>query len=284
MQENSNATEQKNIGQVKPKIIDCFTFFNELDLLEGRLEYLYDVVDYFVIVEANLTHSGQPKPFNYTENISRFKKYQNKILYFPISISLADFPWDNSPEAMAAQTSTFWKIENYQRNSIRLGLNLFEETDIILLSDLDEIPQRENIVLFSMWLETSQIIALEQRMKVCNLDEQPGFWVGPVMTYIKHTRGVCDLQWFRQYRFEFSRVRNGGWHLTWWGGPEQALAKIKNYSHQEVNTPENADMTRIKDRLSQNKHPVEELAVHNACPPEGPLPENFVSIFSKYIK
>ena len=57
-------------------ILDCFTFFNELDLLEGRLEYLYNSVDYFILVESNLTHSGKAKPMIFIQNIERFKKYQ----------------------------------------------------------------------------------------------------------------------------------------------------------------------------------------------------------------
>ena len=54
------------------KIYDCFNFFNELDLLEIRLNTLYDIVDYFVIIESNLTHSGEVKPFYYEDNKSRF--------------------------------------------------------------------------------------------------------------------------------------------------------------------------------------------------------------------
>ena len=64
-------------------IVDSFIFFNEFDILEGRLEYLYDHVDYFVIVESNLTFSGNTKPLYFMNNMSRYKKYLDKVLYFP---------------------------------------------------------------------------------------------------------------------------------------------------------------------------------------------------------
>ncbi|MGH2552631.1 MAG: hypothetical protein ACRDEB_02875, partial [Chitinophagaceae bacterium] len=69
------------------KIIDCFTFFNELDLLEFRLKLLDEQVDHFVIAESNLTHSGHPKPFYFEENKSRFGPWENKIIYIPIKQS-----------------------------------------------------------------------------------------------------------------------------------------------------------------------------------------------------
>jgi beta-1,4-mannosyl-glycoprotein beta-1,4-N-acetylglucosaminyltransferase len=273
----------KNIRPKKSKIVDCFTFFNELDLLEGRLEYLYDTVDYFVIVEADVTHSGQPKPFNYTDNVARFKKYQNKILYFPVCIPVDEFEWNNAPEKLANRTSTFWQIENYQRNCISQGLELFDDTDIVMISDLDEIPHKQNLALFTQYLENTPIFGLEQRMKVCNLDEQPGLWIGPVMTYVKRVKEQSP-QWIRENRFQSAKVAGGGWHLTWWGGAEKIQTKIKNFAHQELNTPEFTDISRIQERIIQNKHPINELVVNYDCPPEGALPEDFVKIFSKYIK
>ena len=61
-------------------IIDCFPFFNEFDILKIRFEELYDVVDYFVIVEADHTHTGKPKPWNFEENKFRYSQYASKII------------------------------------------------------------------------------------------------------------------------------------------------------------------------------------------------------------
>ena len=80
-------------------IYDCFTFFNELDLLEIRLKILNDYVDKFVLVEAAKTHSGLPKPLYFNENKQRFLPYQDKIVH----ISL-----DNMPESQNS-----WVLEKF---------------------------------------------------------------------------------------------------------------------------------------------------------------------------
>ena len=73
------------------KIYDCFNFFNELDILELRLNTLYDHVDFFVIVESDVTHSGESKKFFYEENIERFSKFSDKILNYKILNTPSDF-------------------------------------------------------------------------------------------------------------------------------------------------------------------------------------------------
>lgn len=111
------------------KIFDCFLFFNELDLLELRLAELYDQVDFFVLVEANKTHTGKDKTFNFEENISRYTPWMDKIIH----VKVTDCPeYDsNHPE----------KIENFQRNAIMRGLTTSaQEGDKIMVSDVDEIP------------------------------------------------------------------------------------------------------------------------------------------------
>lgn len=116
------------------KIVDGFTFFNELDLLEIRLKYLYDVVDYFVIVEADTSFNGEAKQMFFKENSERFSPFMNKIIYVPINM-----------KSYEDEKKVAWKREEFQRNSILNGLiNLdITETDLILISDVDEIPDIE---------------------------------------------------------------------------------------------------------------------------------------------
>ncbi|MFC2147146.1 hypothetical protein ACFLR9_01150 [Bacteroidota bacterium] len=119
-------------------IVDCFTFFNELDLLEIRLKYLYDSVDYFIIVEADKTHNGEDKNYFLKDNMDRYKSFQDKMIYVPIKIE------DYDKEEYVAGETDAWKREIYQRNSIEIGLrelNL-KPNDLILISDLDEIPNK----------------------------------------------------------------------------------------------------------------------------------------------
>lgn len=110
------------------KVYDCFTFYNEFELLELRLKSLWDIVDYFVIVEANKTFSNQPKPFYFEERKDEFKEFLPKIRHIK---GVVDLPFNGPGD---------WTIENAQRDLISKGLEDAEPDDLIFISDLDEIP------------------------------------------------------------------------------------------------------------------------------------------------
>jgi len=114
------------------KIYDCFTFYNELDLLEIRLNELDSVVDYFVIVEATKTQTGIDKPLYFDINKDRYTKFKHKIIH----IIVRDMPDITKNSA--------WVLENHQRNQIIKGLNNCNLDDIIIISDLDEIPNKKD--------------------------------------------------------------------------------------------------------------------------------------------
>jgi beta-1,4-mannosyl-glycoprotein beta-1,4-N-acetylglucosaminyltransferase len=107
------------------KIYDCFPFYNELDLLELRLTELYDYVNYFVLVEANSTHQGNPKPYYFEENKERYAQWADKIIH----IKVDDMP--NHSDA--------WVNEAHHRNQIVRGLADADADDLVVISDLDEI-------------------------------------------------------------------------------------------------------------------------------------------------
>ena len=117
------------LGGVFLKIYDCFTFYNEFELLELRLKSLYDIVDYFVIIEANRTHTNKPKPLNLLEHKDEFKDFLPKIRY--INLDATKVPFKGVGD---------WSIENAQRNGIMAGLADANPDDLIFISDLDEIP------------------------------------------------------------------------------------------------------------------------------------------------
>src|SRR5271156_187621 len=108
-------------------IYDCFTFFNELELLELRLNELAGVVVKFVLVEATKTFSNKPKPLHFQENRARFAAFENKIIHVVV---------EDAPD-----TSDAWVIERFQRNAIERGLRGCKPDDWVLVSDLDEIPR-----------------------------------------------------------------------------------------------------------------------------------------------
>ena len=106
------------------KIYDCFSYLDEDLLLDLRLNVLNKYVDFFVIVEGNKTWQNNPKKFRF--DIDNFKKFKDKIIYIPVN----DMPDGNNP----------YLRENFQRNCITRGLDKAQQDDLILISDLDEIP------------------------------------------------------------------------------------------------------------------------------------------------
>jgi beta-1,4-mannosyl-glycoprotein beta-1,4-N-acetylglucosaminyltransferase len=220
-------------------IIDAFMFFNELDILEGRLEYLYDTVDYFVIVESDITHSGKSKPLNYANNLHRYRKYQKKILYFPVSIDATQYNWNLKSER-SESFSPSWAVENAQRNHITQAIKLFNNNDFVIISDLDEIPNitaiNESIRQLNYLSDPLTEVVLIQEMFYYNFNQkQVNPWPGPVITRVKNAinRGP---QWFRSNRNRLPVIQNGGWHLSYWGDVEHIQQKLASFAHQEFNT------------------------------------------------
>ena len=106
------------------KVYDCFSYWDEDFLLDIRLNILNEYVDYFVIVEGNKTWQNNFKKLKF--NINNFAKFEKKIIYVPVE----DMPDGDNP----------YLRENFQRNCISRGIKNAEEDDLIIISDLDEIP------------------------------------------------------------------------------------------------------------------------------------------------
>ena len=110
---------------------DCFTFFNELELLYIRLNELSGVVDKFVLVESDRTHSNLSKPLYYENNKHLFRNFWDKIIH----VVVTDMPQDQNS----------WFRENHQRRCISRGLQSCQPDDIIMVSDMDEIPRATKV-------------------------------------------------------------------------------------------------------------------------------------------
>ena len=119
-------------------IYDCFLFFDELDVLELRLNVLAEVVDRFVIVEAAQTFSGNSKPLNLRENWGRFEAFHNRITYIELG--------DLAPDRCVDHES--WSRQAFQRDAIFQGLAGCTESDWLIVSDCDEIPSPEAVLSF----------------------------------------------------------------------------------------------------------------------------------------
>jgi beta-1,4-mannosyl-glycoprotein beta-1,4-N-acetylglucosaminyltransferase len=238
--------------------------FNEMDLLEGRLEYLYDTVDYFIIVECNITHAGKPKPLNYLKNISRYKKYSDKIFYFPFNPDTSQLDF-NADKTKLSYDSPFWQIEKQQRNHIGEALKFFDPTDIVLIGDLDEIPIKSAIDLGKEKLKTSAAaMCFNQELYFYNFLQKQSYpsW-GTIMTTNQFLQEVSS-QWLRDMRSQIPLIFQGGYHLSYWGTAEHISEKIQNFAHQEFNEKQFTDSDLVKLRIESGEDPFDRQSLIRA--------------------
>ena len=205
-------------------IYDCFSVFNEWELLELRLELLHKIVDYFVICESDVTFRGEPKPYYFEQNKKRFKQYESQIIHLKESYPFPQGMQASKPGEYATQAMDF-SIEEYQRDCLMHGLGNCSPEDIIIISDLDEI--------------LSPAI-LRQAVQLPVLDQEPigaecdlfyyfvncrafGKWHGPVLCKFKNLRSPHEM---RSLRWELPALRKAGWHFSYLGGVEQIKRKL----------------------------------------------------------
>lgn len=202
----------------KPDIYDCFPFNNELDLLELRLNELDSVVDRWVITEAVITHQNKPKPLYFRDNLQRFEKFLHKIT----SIVVEDFPDRDS-----------WGIERRQREEIMRGLTQCKNNDIIIVTDLDEIPNPEIIKNYKV---SDGIKSLEQKLYYYNFNCQANdLWKEAKILpcEILKEKGPCGARYTK-----CESIPNGGWHFSYIGNTDKIVKKIEDSAHIENNKEE----------------------------------------------
>ena len=256
----------------KRKIVDAFIFSNELDMLEYRLELLYDKVDHFILVESNKTHAGDDKPLYFTiHKNKRFTKYLDKITH----IIVTDFPRNlTQPEidklvAIPEIRNMNWVREHHQRRAISRGvekLNLDYE-DIIFVSDVDEVPDLDKIDDVINLLPFGPVVC-EQRWFIWNTSwEKELTWVGSTAFYYSHYVSNKDIfQHLRNIRWDNSiqfSTTLCGWHLSWFGELSFIKSKIYSFAHTEV----------ASDYFTYEKNILD--LIKNGLPPEKPTDDTY---------
>lgn len=251
-------------------IYDCFIFFNELDLLELRLNVLAPVVDKFVLVEATKTFQGKDKPLVFSENKHRFDRFLDKIVHVVV---------DEYPENPSGDP---WSIECHQRRMIEEGLAACRPDDIILVSDVDEIPDPGKIAqhsaqkgisilchrMFYYFLNCESI----RDATIATVRHDPS---GTVMLRMRDARGRIDkirelscviptaarrslagraywtlwLWWKARTRVNF--IEDAGWHFCFLGGAHGIIEKLEAFSHVEFNSPEYKDPEKIESAIDR---------------------------------
>ena len=228
-------------------IYDCFQYFDEDHMLDLRFNILDEYVDFFVISESTKTHQGKSKKINF--DIKKFPKFKEKIKFI-----IADYQEEvNFKKHIGGESP----IEQHQRNSLIKGIENASPSDLIILSDSDEIPDLTKIKNIN-----KKFVAFSQKMfmykiNVQNLNESN--WIGSKITQKKNITSMQDLRNLKFKKYPFWRIDkynqqiiDGGWHFSFLQTPQQILNKVKSFSHGEFNTKDISEKD-IERKILNNK-------------------------------
>lgn len=212
-------------AQTPRRVFDAFIFNDELDLLEYRLQEIGDAVEAIVLVESEWTFQGAPKPLTFRDNTARFARWAAKIVHIVVGERCIGLPWDQ---------------EAYQRNMILRGLTAARDDDIILVSDVDEIPRLSTIErLKAAPLQPNDLYALSFRYFRHFLNARlPLMWMRPVALPYGILKSIGPNR-ARELMIKAempvpSLIHDAGWHFSSLGGVEAELRKYRENSHLEL--------------------------------------------------
>ncbi len=250
-------------------IYDCFMYFDEDLLLDIRLNHLDKFVNKFIIAEATYSHNGNQKKLNF--DIDKFKKFKDKIIYIKVDkepeniLKLAD---GESKEKRGEKLILNGMARDYyQRECIQKGLLDAGDDDIILISDLDEIPNLDNL---DFSILKNNIFFFEQKIFYykLNLHYEKFTWHG---TRAIKKKNLLSPQWLRnikgknysKWRLDtyFSKkkysnlifLKNGGWHFTCLRKPEDLENKLLNFAHHYEYEVSGLKLNDIRKLISERK-------------------------------
>ena len=225
-------------------------YFDEDLVLDIRLNTLKDKVDKFIIAEATKNHAGEDKKLNF--KIENFSKFRNKIRYIviddlPISVKSPKKDWHENHAR-----------DQFQRNAIERGYKEFDDEDLIMISDIDEIPNPKKIEEFKIKNKFACFLQKNFQSKINLLNITDGDWPG---TKICQKKYLKSPQWLRNiktkkksfwkiFKKNIQVINNGGWHFSFLKNPESIKKKIMSYSHQEYNKEEFTNVNLIKEKIS----------------------------------
>ena len=228
-------------------------YFDEDLILDIRLHTLFKEVDKFVIAEATRDHAGNSRKLNF--NIENFSKFKSKINYIviedlPINVKTFKKGWHNNHIR-----------DQFQRNALERGYKNSSDEDIIMISDIDEIPNPKKINEFNLKEKYACFLQKNFQSKINLLNISEGDWAG---TRICQKKNLKSPQWLRNikvkkkpfwkiFQTKIKIIKNGGWHFSFLKDPSSIKKKIVSYSHQEYNKDEFTNIRKIEDKISRGK-------------------------------
>ena len=211
-------------------IYSGFLFFNELDLLRIKLEETRDLDIKHILVQCNYTFSGKPKE-----------------MLFERSMIPSHFDLKNIELMMDKPDPNPWLNEQFQRNSIMMGLHHLQDDDIFILSDVDEIVKKEAIEAFKPEMGCAFLV-MDKMLYYLNVIEGRQTWNVPK---------ICTGRYLRNYSPDRIRnsgapsiIMNAGWHFSYAGGHDSIMKKAASFSHQEEEVQKHLTSENIKRKLA----------------------------------
>jgi len=248
------------------KIFDCFIFSNELDILDIRLNTLGPFVDCFVLVESTHTFTGQPKPLVYDENKARFTRFHDKIIHVIV---------DNMPH----ETKNAYVCEAHQRSAIGRGLTAAKPDDLIIVSDVDEIPKPDALrgalekaagrityfegVYYHFFLNWR--LTTRQDLMTSRMIEYKNFRDGWLLRSTKGRRSTSMPSWvdylmwlpyaaLRHRAFLRRHIcREGCWHFSFMMSPDEVRRKLSAYKPPDRLSLKDLRADAVEERISQRR-------------------------------
>ena len=250
-------------------IYDCFMYFDEDLLLDLRLNVLNSYVSKFVITEATYTHNGASKKLKF--DINNFRKFKDKIKYIVVDNQPPNILQinnnDNSKKKGQKKIFNGYARDNYQRNKLWDGIKEAADNDIVIVSDLDEIPNLKNINFNKI---NNKIIQFKQKMfyykfnlyypkfdwfgsKACKKKKliSPQ-WLRNVKSK-KYSKFRLDLIFNKKKYSDIFYVLDGGWHFTCIRTPEELEYKLSNFAHHYEFEQSGIDSKDLKKLISEKR-------------------------------
>ena len=248
------------------KFIDCFMYYDEDMILDLRLNMLDKFVSYFVICEANFNHNGSKRELKF--DIKKFSKFKSKIIYLPLYFQPNNIKAINEIDGQLIKNSKILDNallrENFQRNYLQNKIKDFQDDDLIIISDVDEIPNLEKFTY------KSKITIFEQKMFYykLNLLHENFKWYGSKITKKKH---LLSPQWLRNVKskkYPFWRIdiflsktkynninfiKDGGWHFTNIKSPKDIHFKFSNFLHHLEYEESNLKIEDLEKMIKERK-------------------------------
>lgn len=241
------------------RIFDTFTFNDEVHLLEIRLEELFDVVDYFVIVESDIAFSGVTKSLTFADQLPRWEKYASKIIHVKCDLNHLFAKMDMN------DLHRGWPLEYLSRDCALLALSWASDQDLMIVGDVDEIPKPEVLSALRMCSHQFNALGPAETFAFCGLrfianfrwrDRQYPRWCSPKLATVGHAR-----------RRSPSAVKGTGphvvveeaaWHCSWcfFGSAELMRSKLEKWSelHETSQTLDDKDMMDLQSNCPSSKH------------------------------